>query len=80
VLVRTLREATAREHWEEWERVECPTLVVRAGRGYFEAPYMEAVASRARQGSYAEVPDAGHDLHLEDPLGWRRAVEGFASA
>ncbi len=79
VMVRTLREATVRDHWEEWERIECPALVVRAGRGYFEAPYMESVAARARHGLYAEVPDAGHDLHLEDPAGWRRAIEGSLS-
>ncbi len=79
VLVRMLREATARERWAEWERLVCPVLVVRGGHGYFEGPYMEAMASRARLGRYAELPDAGHDLHLEDPSGWRRVVEEFVS-
>jgi len=77
VLVRMLREATARERWAEWERVECPALVVRAGRGYFKARHMEDMATRARRGRYAELPGAGHDLHLEDPAGWRRVVEEF---
>jgi pimeloyl-ACP methyl ester carboxylesterase len=33
VMVRMLRASVGEEHWAEWERTRCPTLVVRAGDG-----------------------------------------------
>jgi pimeloyl-ACP methyl ester carboxylesterase len=77
VIVQMLREAIAEDHWADWEDVVCPTLVVRAGEGYFAAPDMEAMAERAQAGHYRELPGAGHDLHLDRPAEWRRVVTEF---
>jgi pimeloyl-ACP methyl ester carboxylesterase len=32
------------------------------------------------RGIYAEVPEAGHLMHLEQPADWRRVVEPFLQA
>jgi pimeloyl-ACP methyl ester carboxylesterase len=77
VMVATLRAAIAEEHWTDWQRIRCPTLVVRAGRGYFAASDLESMAAGVPVGRYAELPAAGHDLHLEDPAGWRRILGEF---
>jgi pimeloyl-ACP methyl ester carboxylesterase len=77
VIVRMLREGTARERWSEWEQIDCPTLVLRAGAGYFAAADLEAMAALISRGRYGEIDGAGHDLHLERPEAWRRVLEDF---
>lgn len=32
---------------------------------------------RIPHGRYVSIPDAGHDLHLEQPTAWRQAAEEF---
>jgi pimeloyl-ACP methyl ester carboxylesterase len=80
VMGRTLREATRRSYWEEWERISCPVLVVRAGRGQLSAADARTMAERGQRVEVAELPDAGHDLHLGSPDEWRAAVSRFLDA
>jgi pimeloyl-ACP methyl ester carboxylesterase len=77
VMARTLREATSRSYWEEWARIGCPALVVRAGRGQLALADTRAMAQRGRRVEVVDLPDAGHDLHLEAPEQWRAAVARF---
>jgi pimeloyl-ACP methyl ester carboxylesterase len=75
VMVRTLREASGRAYWEEWERIACPVLVVRAGdASHLSAADARAMAARAQ---VVELAGAGHDLHLERPAEWRDALSVF---
>ncbi|MBO0653048.1 alpha/beta hydrolase [Streptomyces triculaminicus] len=75
------REGYAHDaHWEELAMVECPALVVRGldgALGRAEAQEMVRVLPRGR---YAEVPDAGHLIHYDQPDGWRRVTEPFLEA
>jgi pimeloyl-ACP methyl ester carboxylesterase len=77
VMARTLREATSRSYWDEWERIACPALVVRAGRGQLSLADARAMADRGQRVEVAGLPDAGHDLHLDSPNEWRAAVSRF---
>jgi len=77
VMERTLREGTRRDHWSEWERIACPALVVRAGEGYNSAEDLQAMAARLPGARFRDIPGAGHDLHLDRPVEWRDALEGF---
>ncbi|MGW6744212.1 alpha/beta fold hydrolase [Streptomyces sp. NPDC055025] len=64
-------------HWEELAQVRCPTLVVRGldgDLGRAEAQEMVRVLPR---GQYAEVTDAGHLVHYDQPEAWRAAIEPF---
>jgi pimeloyl-ACP methyl ester carboxylesterase len=74
VMVRTLREAVARDHWHEWESIRCPTLVVRAGDGNIPLADAEAMVERLPNARLVELPGAAHDLHLDQPAAWREAV------
>lgn len=76
-MVETLRSASERSYWSEWERIECPALVVRAGDGLVPAAVAEEMLARLPRGRLVEVPGAAHDLHLDRPLEWRQAVESF---
>ncbi|HZV76061.1 MAG TPA: alpha/beta hydrolase [Conexibacter sp.] len=77
VMVRTLREATARDYWDEWGRVRCPALVVRAGAGTIAPADAQAMVERLPGTRLVELPGAAHDLHLDRPAEWRDAVLAF---
>jgi pimeloyl-ACP methyl ester carboxylesterase len=76
VLLDTLAQANAREHWDDWADVRCPALVVRAAGGVSpdETRRMAELLPHTR---VAEIADAGHDLHLDQPGRWREVVENF---
>ncbi|MET9554971.1 alpha/beta hydrolase [Streptomyces sp. NPDC006645] len=68
VMVACVAESAVRSFWAEWDRVRCPTLVVRGGKGAM--PASEATEMRVRRpaGTRVEaVPGAGHDVHLDAP-------------
>lgn len=78
VLGQMVKEALAEDIWDAWTQVACPTLIVRGAESDQLRPeelslmLTELAASRA-----AEVPGAGHELHLEQPGLWRAAVTAF---
>lgn len=76
VLLGVLGEASRRDWWDEWTRIRCPVLVVRGAHGAdpSETALMAEMLSAAR---LVEIEDAGHDLHLEQPLRWRNTLEAF---
>jgi pimeloyl-ACP methyl ester carboxylesterase len=77
VIVRTLREGTRLDYWEEWKRIRCPTLVVRAGEGFFPITLPQLMVERLPGSEFVDIPGAKHDLHLDRPAEWRRAVSDF---
>jgi pimeloyl-ACP methyl ester carboxylesterase len=72
-----LRAALARPLWEEWERIECPTLVVRGAAGELDEETAARMASRLPGAEVATIAGAGHELHLDCPEEWRATLEGF---
>jgi pimeloyl-ACP methyl ester carboxylesterase len=77
-LLAALHEIARYSYWEEWARIRCPTLIVYSTR-------CTAVASQARMlnlvphAQLIEIPNAGHDLHLDQPELWRESLEAFLS-
>jgi pimeloyl-ACP methyl ester carboxylesterase len=77
VMSRMLREATSRSYWEEWERIGCPALVVRAGEGVLADAEVEEMTARRPNARVVTVDGAEHDLHLDRPDQWRRVMSKF---
>jgi pimeloyl-ACP methyl ester carboxylesterase len=77
VIIRTLREAAGESHWEHWEAIACPTLVVRAGNELVRDAEARQMIDRLPRAQFVELHDAEHDLHLDRPLEWRRAITDF---
>jgi pimeloyl-ACP methyl ester carboxylesterase len=77
VMVRMLREIDSRSHWDTWERISSPTLLVRAGNGLLSTEDAGAMAERLPLARLVEVPGARHDVHLDRPEEWRRALSRF---
>lgn len=68
-----------RDHWAQWEAVECPSLLVEAG-AYTVVPdgQMAEMARRARAAcTHVVAPGADHLVHDSAPGFYRAAVEGF---
>lgn len=76
-----VREAWVHDaHWDELARVACPTLVVRGIDGELGRAEAQEMVRVLPRGIYAEVPEAGHLMHLEQPADWRRVIEPFLQA
>ncbi|AWZ07334.1 MULTISPECIES: alpha/beta hydrolase [unclassified Streptomyces] len=74
----TARETWVHDaHWEELAQVRCPTLVVRGLDGELGRAEAQEMVRVLPAGQYAEIPDAGHYLHYDQPTAWREAVEPF---
>ncbi|RLU90505.1 alpha/beta hydrolase [Streptomyces griseocarneus] len=72
------RETYVRDaHWEELAHIECPTLVVRGLDGELGRAEAQEMVRVLPHGRYAEVHDAGHFVHYDQPEGWRCVVEEF---
>jgi pimeloyl-ACP methyl ester carboxylesterase len=64
-------------HWDSLAQVRCPTLVVRGLDGELGRAEAQEMVRVLPQGRYAEVPDAGHLVHYDQPEGWRAALAPF---
>nr|WSW45271.1 alpha/beta hydrolase [Streptomyces sp. NBC_01001] len=64
-------------HWEELAQVRCPTLVVRGLDGELGRAEAQEMVRVLPAGQYAEIPDAGHYLHYDQPTALRAALEPF---
>jgi pimeloyl-ACP methyl ester carboxylesterase len=76
-MVRTLSEATAVPGWREWESIRCPALVVRAEKGVVAPEIAREMTERPPRSQLIEMPEAGHDLHLDQPDQWRPVPSRF---
>jgi len=77
VMVDTLRDA-AGSFWDEWRAVACPTLLV-VTKDRENPELAHRMLTEQPHASLVEIPDAGHDLHLDNPAAWREALETFLS-
>ncbi|MEU0596736.1 alpha/beta hydrolase [Streptomyces sp. NPDC006393] len=67
-------------HWEELAQVQCPALVVRGLDGELGRAEAQEMVRVLPHGQYAEVADAGHLVHYDQPDAWRAAITPFLDA
>jgi len=77
VMLAALDESSRESYWQEWERIRCPTLVVHAAGGEGCPQLYRRMVDALPEARLAEIQDAGHDVHLDQPARWRAAVEAF---
>jgi pimeloyl-ACP methyl ester carboxylesterase len=80
VMVAALSASVGTNFWEDWARIEAPTLIVRAGQGELRESEAREMLARLPGATLVEIPGAGHDVHLEAPIEWRKAVERFLAS
>jgi pimeloyl-ACP methyl ester carboxylesterase len=77
VMVRSLTENATRDFWDEWDRVQCPTFAVYGENGIIQPEEINAMQRRRPGTGAITLPDAGHDLHLEQPETLVALIEDF---
>lgn len=77
VVVRMLREAVGHSQWSVWEQIQCPVLVVRGETGSLTMSDAEEMVRWLASARLVEVAKAGHDVHLDRPEEWRKALSEF---
>ena len=77
VLARMIRETAGRSYWNEWRSVGCPTLIVTGGDGCVQTGELARMAATNERAAFVSIPAAGHDLHLDAPEAWTRALKEF---
>ncbi|HLI05014.1 MAG TPA: alpha/beta hydrolase [Ktedonobacteraceae bacterium] len=64
----------------EWKHISCPTLVIGGANSFIPRDELQEMARSLPDGRYIQIPNAGHDLHLEQPEAWRQAAKPFLRA
>lgn len=72
-----IADVVATSYWVEWEKVECPTLLVDGETSSVSADLVRRMAQGNPACRSVPEPGAGHDLHLTAPTEWRRTLCGF---
>ena len=69
------------ELWECWERLRCPTLLVRGAMSrLFVIEAANRLLQRLPTARFVEVPAAGHRVPQDNPAGFIRVLEQFLSS
>jgi pimeloyl-ACP methyl ester carboxylesterase len=76
VMVESVRELTTRDHWPEWSRIRCPTLVIRGENGTMPEPDFHRMRTHPTA-HCVTIPNAGHDVHLDQPAAVHETIEDF---
>jgi len=64
--------------WESLEHITCPTLVVRAEKSkVLSREIAEQMVDRLPNARYVEIPDAGHQVPLHQPIAFSDAIRAF---
>jgi len=65
VLLSALRGIIARQWWDDWNRITCPTLIVRGDRGDLPAGLADQMAAALPEAKVISIAGAGHNVHLD---------------
>ena len=76
-MVRSMADVALRDYWQEWEQVRCPTLIVGGADSFLSQDLLREMATRVPLGTYRQIAQAGHDVHLDQPAEWRAVVTAF---
>lgn len=74
VLVAMIEGLTGRTWWNEWEAIVARTVVVRGVDGSMTDADCERMTNTGPRAQYVSVPDAGHDVHLDQPRAVREVL------
>jgi pimeloyl-ACP methyl ester carboxylesterase len=79
VMVACIADLARRDYWREWRTVYKPTLVLIGEYGALPLAHALAMSDALAAGRAEEIAGAGHDVHLDAPASWRKALEPFLS-
>ncbi|HLL67561.1 MAG TPA: alpha/beta hydrolase [Micromonosporaceae bacterium] len=63
--------------WEEWRRVEAPTMLISGQSSTLEVAEVRQMLALHPDVQHVVIPDAGHDVHLEQHRAWVHNLKAF---
>jgi pimeloyl-ACP methyl ester carboxylesterase len=79
VMRAAITAVTEKARWEEWQTVRAPTLLVSGQSGTTAAAEVRRMLRLRPDVQHIVIPDAGHDVHLEQHDVWVRVLATFLS-
>ena len=76
-MVQTMEPVLLEESWPVWEAVTQLTLVVLGERGIIDIGRVRRMLELRPETRLVTIPDAGHDVHLEQTGAWLRELDLF---
>lgn len=80
VMLATMAPIFAGERWADWQSLPQPTLLVLGQSGTIDPVRIERMVALRPQTRRVTIPRAGHDVHLEQPEAWLRALDAFLAS
>ncbi|MFF4344173.1 alpha/beta fold hydrolase [Kitasatospora sp. NPDC001540] len=74
LMVASLAPVAARDHWDEWAALRCPTLLVLGQHGIIPPAETDRMLALRPEVRAISLLGAGHDVHLERPDELHRLV------
>lgn len=63
--------------WQDWRLVKAPTLLLYGQNGTIDASEVQRMRELRPDVRHVVIPDAGHDVHLEQHDAWAHALTEF---
>lgn len=77
-IIDTVAELATTAYWEEWSRITCPTLLIQGEHGTMRPDEpSEMLRLRPAATHLTRIPDAAHDVHLDQPDRLYEAIASF---
>ncbi|GAB2742266.1 alpha/beta fold hydrolase [Streptomyces bullii] len=67
VMIASVAELATTAYWTQWSRITCPTLLLQGENGTMRPGEPEQMLTLRPHARREVVPDAGHDVHLDQP-------------
>ncbi|MGW4809148.1 alpha/beta fold hydrolase [Kitasatospora sp. NPDC004272] len=74
VMVDSMAPLAARDHWDDWAALTCPTLLVLGRRGIIPPAETDRMLSLRPEVRAVSLLAAGHDVHLDQPAELHRLI------
>ncbi|MDN0197083.1 alpha/beta hydrolase [Streptomyces sp. S.PNR 29] len=76
-MIDSISELATTAYWTDWSRITAPTLLVRGQNGTVPPQEATDMLTRRPQTQDRLIPDAGHDVHLDQPDALYEAIRSF---
>lgn len=78
-IIDTVAELATTAYWEEWSRITCPTLLIQGEHGTMRPGEPATMLAHRPDIRTVCIPDAAHDVHLDQPDRLYEAIASFLS-
>ncbi|MFF6873866.1 alpha/beta fold hydrolase [Streptomyces sp. NPDC012474] len=77
-IIESVTELSTTAYWEEWSRIACPTLLIQGEHGTMRpGEPSEMLRLRPATTHLTRIPDAAHDVHLDQPDRLHEVIASF---